>query len=69
MESEFLGLNNFVWWFGVVEDRLDPLELGRCKVRCFGWHTSDVNQIRISDLPWAHPIDSLTPTQMKKKLH
>jgi len=56
MESEFLGLNNFVCWFGVVEDRLDPLELGRCKVRCFGWHTSDVNQIRISDLPWAHPI-------------
>jgi hypothetical protein len=56
MESEFLGLNNFVWWFGVVEDRLDPLELGRCKIRCFGWHTSDVNQIRISDLPWAHPI-------------
>jgi hypothetical protein len=38
MNKDFLGLNNFVWWFGVVEDRIDPLELGRCRVRCFGWH-------------------------------
>lgn len=53
---DFLGLNNFVWWFGVVEDRLDPLNLGRCKVRCFGWHTSDITQISIDDLPWAQPI-------------
>jgi len=24
---------NFVWWQGVVEDRVDPLMLGRCRVR------------------------------------
>lgn len=56
MDSNFLGLNNFVWWFGVVENRLDPLELGRCQVRCFGWHTENTNQIPIENLPWAHPI-------------
>lgn len=56
MNTDFLGLNNFVWWFGVVENRLDPLELGRCQVRCFGWHTEDVNQISTDKLPWAHPI-------------
>lgn len=56
MNTDFLGLNNFVWWFGVVENRLDPLELGRCQVRCFGWHTEDINQIPIDKLPWAHPI-------------
>lgn len=56
MEPDFLGLNNFVWWFGVVENRLDPLELGRCQVRCFGWHTEDINQIPIDSLPWAHPV-------------
>ena len=56
MNHNFLGLGNFVWWFGIVESRLDPLELGRCQVRCFGWHTDDINQIPISDLPWAHPI-------------
>jgi len=53
---DFLGLNNFVWWFGVVENRLDPLELGRCQVRCFGWHTKDKNQILTENLPWAHPV-------------
>jgi len=56
MRDDFLGLNNFVWWFGVVENRLDPLELGRCQVRCFGWHTEDINQIPIDKLPWAHPV-------------
>ncbi len=56
INDDFLGLNNFVWWFGVVENRLDPLELGRCQVRCFGWHSDDINQIPIEKLPWAHPI-------------
>lgn len=56
MSTDFLGLGTFVFWFGVVENRLDPLELGRCQVRCFGWHTEDLQQIPISELPWAHPI-------------
>ena len=54
--ADFLGQNNFIWWFGVVENRIDPLQMGRCQVRCFGWHTEDKNQIKIEDLPWAHPI-------------
>ena len=29
---------------GVVEDRKDPLYLGRCKVRILGWHTQIINQ-------------------------
>jgi hypothetical protein len=56
INKDFMGLNNFVWWFGVVENRIDPLNLGRCQVRCFGWHTEDISQIPVSDLPWAHPI-------------
>jgi len=51
----FLG-QQFVWWFGIVEDRKDPLELGRCKVRCFGWHNEKRDQISTEDLPWAHPV-------------
>lgn len=54
--TDFLGQNNFVWWFGVIENRIDPLQLGRCQVRCFGWHTEDKTQIDTPDLPWAHPI-------------
>lgn len=56
MNQDFLGVNNFSWWFGVVESRTDPLNLGRCKVRCFGWHTEDTTQITLDDLPWATPV-------------
>lgn len=56
MTPHFLGLNNFVWWFGIVENRIDPLELGRCQVRCFGWHSERKSDINTEDLPWAHPV-------------
>lgn len=42
------------WFTGVVEDRDDPQELGRVRVRIFGLHTDDLNKIKTSDLPWAH---------------
>jgi len=50
----------FIWWYGVVEDRLDPLELGRVRVRCYGWHTDNKNDIPTEDLPWAQPIQPIT---------
>lgn len=46
---------NFVWWVGVVENRLDPLKLGRCQVRIFGYHTEDKQNLPTERLPWAHP--------------
>lgn len=55
-DKNFMGMNNFLWWFGIVENRNDPLEAGRCQVRCFGWHNEDTNQIPTADLPWAQPI-------------
>jgi len=54
--TNFMGLDGFAWWFGIVENRKDPLTLGRCQVRIFGWHTEDKTQIPSKDLPWAHPI-------------
>jgi len=42
------------WFTGVVEDRSDPLELGRVRVRIFGLHTDDTTKISTSDLPWAN---------------
>jgi hypothetical protein len=50
----------FVWWYGVVEDRADPLELGRVRVRCYGWHTDDLKELPTKDLPWAQPIQPIT---------
>lgn len=42
------------WFTGVVEDRFDPEELGRVRVRVFGLHTDDTSKIPTNDLPWAH---------------
>lgn len=46
----------FYWWFGVVEDRDDPLRLGRCRVRIMGYHIDDKQTLPTEDLPWAMPI-------------
>ena len=52
-DKEYLGLNGFVWFFGVVEDIMDPLKTGRVKVRCYDWHVSNKSVIPTKDLPWA----------------
>mgnify|MGYP001158473847 CR=1 FL=1 len=61
--KSFMGKGGFVWWYGVVEDRNDPLFLGRVKVRCIGWHTDDKTPDRgipTEDLPWADVINPIT---------
>ena len=45
MSNYFMGLDGFIWFIGVVEDRNDPSKLGRVKVRCLGFHTEDKNDI------------------------
>ena len=63
--SYFQGKDGYIWWNGVVEDRKDPLFLGRCKVRILGWHTSDKTEISVDSLPWAQvlmPITSASQT-------
>jgi hypothetical protein len=49
---------------GVVEDRNDPLQLGRCKVRIFGYHQENADILPTADLPWARaslPLNNPTP--------
>ena len=50
MSQFFIGKEGFVWWQGVVEDRHDPLKLGRCRVRIAGWHTKDKTKIDTTQL-------------------
>lgn len=45
---------------GVIEDRNDPLKLGRCKVRIVGLHTHDAIKLPTADLPWAIPMQPIT---------
>ena len=49
---------------GVVENRQDPLKLGRCQVRVHGLHTHDKIMLKTEDLPWAHPMQSVNSAAM-----
>lgn len=49
----------FKWHFGVVEDRNDPLKLGRLRVRWQGVHTEKLDKIPTKKLPWATPINPI----------
>ena len=59
--NNFIGLNGFVWWVGEIEDRMDPLNMGRVRVRIFGWHTDNKALLPTDGLPWAqgvYPLNS-----------
>jgi len=43
----------FHWFHGVIEDVNDPLQLGRVRVRCVGYHTDNRTTLPTSGLPWA----------------
>jgi hypothetical protein len=64
-ENYFMGLDGFVWFIGVVENRNDPAKLGRVQVRCLGYHTEDLNDIPSADLPWAHVMHPVTDPSMQ----
>lgn len=51
-------------YYGIVENRRDPLSLGRCQVRIVGLHTHDKNSLPTEDLPWATPIQPITSAAM-----
>ena len=64
MNLDYMGKDGFVWFQGVVEDRMDPLQLGRCRVRCLGFHTASKVLIPTDMLPWAYPIQPITSAAM-----
>ena len=51
-DDQFVG-GQFDWFIGVVEDTNDPKKLNRVKVRCFGYHTDDLAEVKVEDLPFA----------------
>ena len=58
-----MGLDGFVWFEGVIEDRMDPLGIGRMRVRAFGWDTDDRSLVPTESLPWAYPMLPLNSSQ------
>ena len=59
--DSFTNFRNFI---GVVEDRNDPDELGRVKVRVYSIHTEDNSQLPVDDLPWAMVVQPITSAAM-----
>jgi Gp5 N-terminal OB domain len=56
MSSRFLGREGMVWFLGVVEDRDDPLKLGRVRVRVKDIYSSNKALVPTNELPWATVI-------------
>ena len=53
MQGDYSAFTTQRTFIGVVEDRNDPLQLGRVKVRAYSIHTEDKSQTRTRELPWA----------------
>ena len=60
IEKEFMGLKDWVWWFGTVESVVDPMEIGRVKVRVFGYYNQDSQAVPTEQLPWCYQILPVT---------
>ena len=58
--NNFIGMDGFLWFYGVVEDRQDPYMIGRVRVRCFGHHTGNKTTLPTADLPWAQVMLPVT---------
>ena len=59
--------DGFWWWVGVVEDRMDPLKLGRVRVRVTGYHTDNKNELPTNALPWGMPMQPILSAAISGK--
>lgn len=59
--QSFTQLRHFV---GVVEDRNDPQELGRVKVRVYSVHSENNQDVKNEHLPWAMVLNPITSASM-----
>lgn len=57
LSRETAGAKNRLFGFfrGVVEYNLDPLRVGRCKVRVPAFHSTE-ESLDVTELPWAWPL-------------
>lgn len=61
MKIDETGFKHYSAFFtGVVEDINDPAEMGRVRVRCFGYHTELKSELPTDALPWSHVMMPIT---------
>jgi hypothetical protein len=51
---------NMNYFIGVVEDRKDPKNMGRVRVRIYGDHDADKTKIPTASLPWSQVMMPVT---------
>jgi hypothetical protein len=56
----------FRWFFGAVEDREDPKQLGRVRVRAYHYYSEDQNEVPKDLLPWALVLSTPTSAGIKE---
>ena len=72
MLTDYSGSDGFTWWVGEVESNKDPMQLGRCKVRIYGWHTGGndsedyLKKMPTEALPWAMCLVPTDKAQVKQ---
>lgn len=67
MSTKNIGSEGFKWFFGVVEDRDDPLKLGRVRLRINTVHnTENAQKLPTKNLPWAIPLVPVTSASQKQ---
>ena len=64
MDSGVASFTNMRHFVGVVEDRVDPQQLGRVKVRIYSVHNEDKSEVAIDHLPWAMVLNPITSASM-----
>ena len=57
--DNFYG-DNIRWFMGIVKDLKDPIKMGRVRVRIFGVHSEDQQEIPDDKLPWAQVMAPVT---------
>ena len=57
----------FIWFTGVVENRVDPLFLNRVQVRAYGFHPKEFEKLPTADLPWASVVMPATDASQSGK--
>ena len=62
-----MGKVGFVWFFGIVEDIDDPLQLGRVRVRIYHHYSLDDTVLPTKKLPWAHVVMPVTSASYQGK--
>ena len=61
MSTQSMGDEGFKWFLGIIEDTLDPLKLGRVRVRVFNEHDDNVDTDK---LPWAQVLVPTTSASL-----